>query len=295
MEFGETPLAEPFFEHTREKLATAGARVLETGADALFRLASQLREAKPAGIIFHISHCGSTLLANALRTARDTVVFSEDLVLARLFQPFPAPPSPHLEAWWNGLRRRAAEAVFRIEAAYRCGEAGKLVLKLPSFATAAMPLLRRWWPDVPCVVVIREPQEVIASQLLSGWGADRDLAGLYEIYGLPSPAAETTAEEVCGAILGNLMKCALETSGPGCRIVDYEDLRAKIPAIGGFFGLELPPGESRMDEVFRRYAKDPTGRMVFSGDKAAKRQRITRAVSEAARRVRPAYEKLRSL
>src|SRR5262249_961926 len=232
---------------------------------------------------------------NSLRTARGASVFSEDLVLARLFQPFPAPPSPHLEAWWNGLRRRAAEAVFRIQATYRGGEAGKLVLKLPSFATAAMPLLRRWWPDVPCVVVVREPQEVIASQLLSGWGADRNLAGLYEIYGLPSPAAGTTAEEVCGAILGNLMNCALEASGPGCCVVDYEDLRAKIPAIGGFFGLELPPGEDSMDAVFRTYAKDPTGRIVFSGDKPAKRKRITPAVSEAAQRVRPMYAKLRSL
>ena len=76
VEVGSTPLAEPFFDQTLTRLreATPAAREILTDIDTLFRVGEVLPRPQPAGFIFHISRCGSTLLANALKTSDQVVV-----------------------------------------------------------------------------------------------------------------------------------------------------------------------------------------------------------------------------
>jgi hypothetical protein len=294
MEFGETPLAEAFFEETRAKLAAAGARELETGVDGLFRLSSLLPPVRPVGLICHISRCGSTLLANALRTARDTVVVSEDMVTARLVQPFRPTPSPHLDRLWNDTRRQIAEAVFRFFATWRTGDPAQLILKLPSFATVSLPLLRQWWPEVPCVIVIRDPEEVIVANLGSGWGHGPNRAGIAEVFGIEAELDGVSPEAVCAQMLNSMLTSAIEALGPGCYVVDYEDLKARVPAIARVFGVELQTDQS-LSTVMNTYSKGRGTGRSFAGDRRAKLEKITPAVRSAAQRwARGPYAELRA-
>jgi hypothetical protein len=67
MEIGSTPLAEPFFSHTIDRLRKEDPppREMETDMETLLRVGARLPQVRPSGFIFHISHCGSTLIANA--------------------------------------------------------------------------------------------------------------------------------------------------------------------------------------------------------------------------------------
>src|SRR5262249_57696026 len=75
---GGVRFTDPFFEQT---IATAMAHPF----NLLFRPATQLRalaapatpELRPAGLIFHMSRCGSTLVAQMLAALAGNVVLSE--------------------------------------------------------------------------------------------------------------------------------------------------------------------------------------------------------------------------
>src|SRR5689334_11121705 len=80
--------AEPFFRQTVARLgASDPAGRVHTGIDALLEWGVRERHARPAGIIGHVSRCGSTLLANALKTASDCVVLSEPQPLTEVLRP----------------------------------------------------------------------------------------------------------------------------------------------------------------------------------------------------------------
>ncbi len=295
LEFGDAALTEPFFEDTIAQLRSGGARELETGMDTLFRLASALPAVLPAGLIFHISRCGSTLLANALKTGRNTVVMSEDMMTARLLQPFRPTGSSHLDSLWNDRRRQIAEAVFRFFATLGPSGRAKLILKLPSFATVALPLFRQWWPDVPCVIVVRDPEEVMVANLASGWGGSDNRAGIAEVFAVGANLNDVSPEELCALMLNSMLTNAARAVGHGCYVVDYEDLKARVPAIAHLFGVELG-SEQALSTVLGSYSRDWALAVPFTGDRLAKRSKITQEVREAARLwAREPYAELRAM
>ena len=71
--------SEPIFEWcvARARARIPRPRELDTDLSVLRAAASRLPEVLPAGIIFHVSRCGSTLVSNALSVASEVVVLSE--------------------------------------------------------------------------------------------------------------------------------------------------------------------------------------------------------------------------
>src|SRR5437868_6806406 len=66
MDFGSASLTEPFFNMTVERLRSPPllAREMEADLASLIRRAADLPPVEPAGMIVHVSRCGSTLLSN---------------------------------------------------------------------------------------------------------------------------------------------------------------------------------------------------------------------------------------
>ena len=95
MEFDGSTFAEPFFEQTISRLrqSTPAVREIDTDLETLLRAGKTRPKVAPAGFIFHVSHCGSTLVANALKTAKGAVVVAEHPVVANLLLPHPEPLS----------------------------------------------------------------------------------------------------------------------------------------------------------------------------------------------------------
>jgi hypothetical protein len=270
MDFRSVAIVEPFFRQTLQKLR---ARVppppeTATGLEPLAAIGRRDRAAMPAGIIAHVSRCGSTLLANALRSGAACTLLSE-----------PAPISELLRTPRACDLSEPAQADLLAGIVSRFGSIGgqpsRIVIKLASEDLVSLARVRAIWPDVPCVIVTRDPVEVLISQVRAptGWlrfRRERDrIAALAEID--PEHVDGVSDEELCARILARLYRAAADHLDAGCLLIDYREMQ---PAMAGrvieMFSLETvsAPAISRAFEV---YAKDPEGRQSFVDDSLAKR------------------------
>src|SRR4026208_19385 len=81
-------LAEPFFQQTIERAKTEKRAELFTEFDVLLQLEKTLESVAPTGFIFHSSRCGSTLVANACRAIKNSIVLSEANAIDKLVARF---------------------------------------------------------------------------------------------------------------------------------------------------------------------------------------------------------------
>jgi hypothetical protein len=283
-EFGDRALAEPFFDHTVEQLrqATPAAREIETDLETMLRVATRTPAIRPAGFIFHLSHCGSTLIANALKTSERAVVVSESRAVHALLRTRTGSVSPYLAQRWESTRVELLQSLFSLFAHYRTGEAEPLAIKFVSLDILAMRWVRACWPDVPCVVVIRDPVEVMVTSLKGGgWMSAKNhpeyAVELFGWTGLPRPVEAMIREEFCARVLGSFCSAALaaitEASPEKCMVVDYLDLNPnRIREIAAFFSINLPGNGKSVESVFETYAKDPRKTVPFRDDRELKQR-----------------------
>lgn len=282
MNFRDQGLDDPFMKNTVERLReqTPPPHEIETGLQTLERLGASLPQVTPSGFIFHVSHCGSTLISNALKTAENVVVASEPKALAMLVRPFFIPMDGFLEHHWDQRRQRLIQAIFNVLATYRTGEPQPLAIKFPSVAMLSIPTLRRYFPRVPVVIVIRDPLEVmVANKPGRGWMQLRATPGAaQEMFGwrdLPRPIDSMPDEEFSARVLGSFFQSAAANLEGRVMLLDYTQLNApRMARIGAFFGLDVPTGE-RLDTVMNAYAKDPEQKRTFRQDKTKKQWMAT--------------------
>jgi hypothetical protein len=111
----------------------------------------------PAALVFHMSHCGSTLVAQMVKAMAQTVVISESALIDDVVwvdRRVRIEPSAQAD-----LLRAAAAALVpgqRTNAA--------LVLKLHATHALRLPLFARAFPGVPWIFVHRDPVEVLVAQ-----------------------------------------------------------------------------------------------------------------------------------
>ncbi len=258
MRFPHIDVPEPFFWQTLARLSESGCEELVTDGDALRRFA-QLSPHVPLTFVFHVSHCGSTLLANALKAVSQAMVLAEP-PLTRLEQAL-APP---IDA---ELLRGAINA---------CAANGPpkryLFVKFMNLASMFLPALRGIFPSAQFVFLYRDPQAVIGSKLAE---------------------VSEEARAACVPLMRRLMskperwnpspsrfwsdvfewQCTAAMSTPGTLCIDYDTLNPAavfelLPKLG------IAPEDVDREEVercFSRYSKDPTGASIFtrSSDRAS--------------------------
>jgi hypothetical protein len=289
--FAGAPLTAPFFEDARRE---AGARPF----NALFRRRSSLagfsaaatpaRALIPSGLIFHMSRCGSTLVAQMLAASpRDTVI-SE------------APPldgAIQLEVLGAASGRDGGVVAAMVSALGRRQTAtrGALFLKHDSWHVISLPLIRRALPRAPWVFLYRDPVEVLVSQARQP--GMQIVPGMLpaQIIGTHAPAM--AADEYGAAVLGRICTAAGEAfAAGGGLLVNYNELP------GAFFTRILPhfgvaPGARTAEAMWRaaeRDAKAPYA--AFTPDGPAKRAEATpRQLELAARHMAAPYRRLEAL
>lgn len=279
--------AEPFFDQSVQRWAgSPQARpLIRTGLTALAALDGE-KSLDPAGFIFHLSRCGSTLVSRLLSTLPGMVVVAEPAPINALLE---ADPVRVHETAQVEVLRLLIRALGRI----RFGDEARYVLKLSSWNVRRLALFRRAFPAVPWIWVQRRPEAVMASILAGppGWMQLRGQAGrVSALFGLDPALAHLEAEAFCARILASMLEAWLETASPEALVLDYQDLPDTVwtEAAPGF-GLQLQAGDvERMADEARYDAKNPT-RRVFAAAGAA----IPDAVRDlAARWVDPLYERV---
>jgi hypothetical protein len=242
----------------------------------------------PAGIVFHVARCGSTLVSQLLKQHVGLVVYAEPLPVNEILLP---------PAKWP--RAEIVGALRSLGAAF-AGHARKpWVLKLTSWNALFCDLVAEAFPASPWVLCLRDPLEVGVSLLRqpAGWiwdesGPAPPFAKLIDPAGL-----SRSREEYVARTFGALCEAAGRLDPANGALVDYASLPSAVwERVAPRFGQRADASlRARMEEAAAMDSKAPVGRPAkFAPDAAAKRQAageaLARAVDEFAR---PPLEALR--
>jgi hypothetical protein len=132
----------------------------ESSLDELVDWAAAQPGLEPAGLVFHASRCGSTLVAQMFASLASTLVLSEPAPLDDLLRS---------QELTHGLsENEVAERVRAVVSALgqpRRPTHKQLVIKLDAWAILWWPVIRRAFPGAPCIFLYREPPPVVASHI----------------------------------------------------------------------------------------------------------------------------------
>lgn len=272
---------EPFFDESVMRLRAHSPVTpeFETEFASIEDAGRYISPTKPAGIIFHMSRCGSTLIHRALRTADRVIGISEAPPVEKLLQMCGGGSN-----YWSSRSGSALRSLASLFGSYRGQLDGRLVIKTGVTGLVSLPALRLVWPDVPCLISIREPIEVLISNL------KQPARWLVELCRTPCPSwlgvpgadlTDFTPESLAAWMVGRFCAEALRRIDSGCMVLDYRDINAaSIRTVASRFGLTFAAdSEERLDAVLRADAKSPT--RTFQSDSAAKRS----AASESLLRI----------
>jgi hypothetical protein len=232
-----------------------------------------------------MSRCGSTLVTQMLAGVPEFLVLSEPLLVNDVLR---APGS-------DDERIRRLQLAVAALGRRRTGGERAYVLKLDSWATHDLPLIRRAFPDTPWIFLSRDPAEVLVSH--------RRQAGMQMLPGVVSPelfgldllsAATMPVDDYGAFVLGAICRQALAHRDERALFLDYRELPGAVFArVLDWFGIECGDAEHAvMEAASRRDAKVPS--RLFADDTTAKAEAATPELRAAVDHwARPAYEELR--
>lgn len=270
--------SDPFWDHTVDRALRRPLTLLCRRTVPLEALEDEAGASAPlAGLIFHLSRCGSTLITRMLAAVPGHVVASEPSVLEALLDPRGAAP------WDEEQRIRWLRALILAFGRRRFGDERRLFVKLSPWLTLLLPLVRRAFPEVPWIFVCREPVEVLVSNLTSVGG--RALPGMVDerLTGLAlEEALALSPEDYLVRLLAGFCETALRDLAEGGRVVDYRDLpEAALDDIPRHFGLALGSDDlERMRAATAVHAKNPL--VAWRADSAQKQREAAPEVRAAA-------------
>jgi len=293
MRVGTADLTEPFFDFTVRRLRAQYPLISEweTTLDAILTPSLDLAPMTPSGMIFQMSRCGSTLLLNAMRSAEDVVGLGEAEPIESALTM-----AASRSDYWKEAGSSLLRALVPIFARYNSDRSKSIVLKFTPPCIACLPLIRSIWPTVPCLVLIRDPLEVVISNLMEPplWLIERYTGQETTLLGRTPAEIINSTVESCAWFIGRFCSEAIRTIDEACMIVDYESLnRGSIRDLAYRFGLNFSPDrEALFTSAIAHHSK--TLNHVFKGDRVQKRRRVTPDVEESVTKwVTAYYEELK--
>jgi hypothetical protein len=156
---------EPFFDETVRR-----CRIFEENRkpflavstlDGIIDFAENMPSVAPTAFIFHVSRCGSTLLAQLLSLDEQNVVLAEPPIFDEVLREISfKKPNISEEKIDESLK-----AVVKFLGQKRTGEEQNFFIKLDSWHIFYYEKLRKLYPETPFIFSFRRPDEVIRSQV----------------------------------------------------------------------------------------------------------------------------------
>lgn len=234
--------------------------------------AEKLVAVKPAGFIFHLSRCGSTLISGCLSELETTCVFSESSLLTELL----------LDGSLSSTEQRLCLRAFINLQATAFPDRQQMIIKWNAWDIFRWDVIRAVYPEVPVIFLIRNPLEVLASHHRSAgrhMSGDPTLANYHPVF---SSCANTDAQlekrmQVLHAILCAMQDFYPEQSG---RLIDYQQLSAGIvTTLVQFFGINIDEIDARKIQARMQFHSKNVGQ-IFAPDTVNKRSLFTQKEQE---------------
>jgi hypothetical protein len=262
---GRERFLEPFFDQTVSRLVSRPFnRVFrrQTDVGVLQDWAARRPGLRPDGFIFHMSRCGSTLVAQMLAARSDSIVLSEPAPFDAMLRPPAAIPQRQHIDWLQALVSAMGQP--------RLGSERHFLIKLDCWHILELSLIRRAFPSVPWIFLYREPRQVMASHLRQR--GVQTVPGLVDprLFGIePDVALTMPGAEYCARVLGRICSAAAGTKGGG--LVNYSQLPdAVFEIIMPRFGVPAADDtRAAMQEAARRHSKTPDRPFSAANEAAA--------------------------
>lgn len=216
---------EPFWAGTvsycRANYRTAEQPKIETSLADLIEKARNLDAVPPTALIFHVSRCGSTLISQLLSLFEQNIVLAEpDIVDEILCFSYNEP------SFSDEMKIEALSAILRFWGQKRSGNEQHLFWKTDCWHVYFYEILRKIYPDVPIILLYRNPLEILHSQ--------RKKRGRQAVQGVNNPKTlELTMDEIkylsldeyMGLVLHKLFQKMNEIAekDTNCLLVNYNE------------------------------------------------------------------------
>jgi hypothetical protein len=275
---------DPFFSQTVDRCLAHPFRLLfrpQTDLDAMCRAVDDQPGLAPAGFVFHMSRCGSTLVAQMLGAVAAHLVLSEPAPIESVLG---APRPQDRERWLRGL----VGALGQPRDERQC----RLFVKFDAWAVLDLDMILQAFPGVPWIFVSRDPVEVLVSHVRR--------PGAHVIPGI-LPAERFGLDpglpplEYAARVLAAICEAALaRRHDPLATLVDYDELPGFVTSdLARAWALPLDDdARDRMAATASVDAKNPY--LPFEPDRGPKRAAATDEIRDAADRwLTPVYARLR--
>lgn len=153
---------QPFFSDTCQTAMRVPANQVFRPSLNLSEIRAMARDCKATplhGLIFHVSRCGSTLLAQALAHAPHNLVLSEPPVLDRLLRI-----NDDADVISRDEQIATLQALVHLMGAQRFEGQQRLFIKLDAWHLLYATLLQEAFAEAPNLILYRDPLEVLVSQ-----------------------------------------------------------------------------------------------------------------------------------
>lgn len=255
-DIGPEQLHDPFLQETIKRVPARQVAVEIPKAEL-----RDAPESAPAGVIFHVARCGSTLVSQLLKQHEQVVVYAEPAPFNELLVP------PHK---WE--RAELVAAVRELGAFFSRHARKPYVLKLTSWNTLFCDIVADAFPSTPWVLCIRDPVEVCVSLLQHRPGWLRDPRLFADVVD-PTQSSRSPEEHVARLYAAFCREVGRLDSARG-KLVAYEALPEAVwDVVGPHFGLSIGDQlKARMSAASTTYSKSPVGKATkFAPDDATKR------------------------
>lgn len=216
--------------------------------------------------IFHCGRCGSTLLGRMLEIDRANRVLLEPNALQRF-----------IEVNHDRLDRPDVQRGFQaLVSAYGFAPAPgerRLAIKLSSTSTAHIGFFRACFPAAQCMYLLRDPTEVVASELrgLAAFLRPEKRTQLAALFGGATRAvADYSDAEWCAWYVDRNLRHARRHASEFVRVIDYADHRAAyLDACNAWWTSPRSADDPQLSAVLGAYSKQPG--VAYSASKDARK------------------------
>jgi hypothetical protein len=255
---GGVTFTEPFFLETVARLRSSfeARKLITTTPEAITRRFETSFDYRPAELIFHVSRCGSTALANCLKLCERAQVISEYRPLTTFH--------------WHGLLsqvsqerrlKRVLDFLTMKVGAWSLANCSRgleedLVLKLTSSSLPSLDTIKAILPQVPCVLIVMTTLEVLVASLRGGGWMDlkgdvsRSVCLMCASHREGRGRTGISNEEYGARVLGNYLDVALKGLSEFDLIIDHSELTgATVQAVVKLFNLRAVTSEAFEHEL----------------------------------------------
>lgn len=245
--------------------------------------ANKVANVQPAGFIFHLSRCGSTLISGCLSELDSTCVFSESPILTEMLL------DPDLPA---AVQQEYLQQLIDLQA-YAFPTRTKVVIKWNAWDIFRWDLIRAIYSQVPVIFLVRDPVEILASHHRSAgrhMSGDPTLGHLHSVF--DKKRALSLLEFRVDVLLELLSEMQSIAKRDSILRLDYRQLNShKLSEICAYF--HIPISQQEIERIKTRLAfhsKSPA--QSFHDDTTAKQNLFSaNDIAEIQKSLTPAYSR----